>query len=220
MADQKSSRVERKREAQRVLLVAAARRVLARDGIGALTVEAVAAEADVSTPSVHYYFPGKDALAAAVVVDVGLEELAVFEGAVAGAESFRVAADRCLAAFSRRYRDDHASFRAHYVWSQVLRSRDPALEALPRRAGPLIAGLEALVRRDQEAGLLSADFAPRPLVNVVAAMCAGVFIRATLLEANAGRSLVDVEAVVREARAVLAHALAPPPEKGKRRAKR
>lgn len=48
-------------------LVAAARRLLARDGFAALTVEAVAAEAGAYRDSVRYYFGSKAALVAAVV---------------------------------------------------------------------------------------------------------------------------------------------------------
>jgi TetR/AcrR family transcriptional regulator, regulator of biofilm formation and stress response len=48
-------------------LVAAARKLLARDGFAALTVEAVAAEAGAYRDSVRYYFGSKAAFVAAVV---------------------------------------------------------------------------------------------------------------------------------------------------------
>ena len=48
-------------------LVAAARRLLARGGYEALTVEAVAAEAGAYRDSVRYYFGSKAAFIAAVV---------------------------------------------------------------------------------------------------------------------------------------------------------
>ena len=48
-------------------LVAAARRVLARDGFDALTVEAVAAESGEYRDSIRYYFGNKAGLIAAVV---------------------------------------------------------------------------------------------------------------------------------------------------------
>jgi len=51
-------------------LVAAARRVLIRDGVGRLTMRAVAAEADVLLGTVTYVFPSKEMLLRAVIEDV------------------------------------------------------------------------------------------------------------------------------------------------------
>lgn len=210
MTSDQKSRAERKRDARKHALVAAARKVLTRAGIGELTIEAVAEEADVSKPSVHYYFPTKEALAAAIVVEVALEEIRTYEEATHDAATFAEACDRAIAAFVARYQDDLASFRAHYVWSQVFRVRDPSLEALPTAAGKLISRLAALAERDQRAGRLSRKHSPRALVNVVAAIGAGILVRAALLEANAGRSLVSIDEVAREARLLMALALSPP----------
>jgi AcrR family transcriptional regulator len=51
-------------------LVAAAQRVLIRDGVGRLTMRAVAAEADVLLGTVTYVFPSKEMLLRAVIEDV------------------------------------------------------------------------------------------------------------------------------------------------------
>ena len=205
---ERAQRAARKRAAQQAELVAAARRVLAREGIGGLTIEGVAREADVSKPAVHYYFATKEALAAAVVVDVGLEEIALYEAASAKARTFAEACDACIAAFVARYEDDFASFRAHYVWSQVFRSRDPQLAVIPKQAGKLIERLEALARADVAKKRLPRTTSPRALVNVVAALAAGLLARATLLEASGAPSAVTLREVAAEARRVMARALA------------
>jgi AcrR family transcriptional regulator len=51
-------------------LVAAAQRILIRDGVGRLTMRAVAAEADVLLGTVTYVFPSKEMLLRAVIEDV------------------------------------------------------------------------------------------------------------------------------------------------------
>jgi TetR/AcrR family transcriptional regulator len=204
------SRTERKRAAQRAELVAAARRALARAGIGGLTLDAVASEAGVSKPSVHYYFASKEALGAAVVVEVALEEIALFLEATKDARTFRDACDAAIAAFVERYESDFESFRVHYVWSQVFRSREPVLEALPRAAGPLLDRLEHLARADQLRGELASSFDARALVNVVAAVACGIIMRFALFEASGARVMVSLETVAREARLVMAAALTPP----------
>ena len=60
---------------RREQLVAAARRVLTRDGVGGTTLRAVAAEADVPLGTLHYVFPSKELLLKAVIEAVR-EEIA------------------------------------------------------------------------------------------------------------------------------------------------
>jgi AcrR family transcriptional regulator len=63
-------------------LVAAARRVLIRDGVGRLTMRAVAAEAGVLLGTVTYVFPSKEMLLRAVIEDVTAEIAEVLRSAV------------------------------------------------------------------------------------------------------------------------------------------
>ncbi len=56
------ARRERRRERSREEILEAARRVLLRGGVGALTVEAVAREVGVTKTALYYYFSSKDAL--------------------------------------------------------------------------------------------------------------------------------------------------------------
>ncbi|UDY25350.1 TetR/AcrR family transcriptional regulator [Nocardioides sp. Kera G14] len=57
----------RDEDGRRDALVAAAGRVIARDGVGAATTRKIAAEAGLPLGMVHYWFGGKDDLLAAVV---------------------------------------------------------------------------------------------------------------------------------------------------------
>jgi len=109
-------------------LVAAARRLLARGGYQALTVEAVAAEAGAYRDSVRYYFGSKAAFVAAVVDSLSHDQSlsAVTDTQVARGGGERV---HGLLAADRRLVDDRAAFRdffailPHVVLDDELRER-------------------------------------------------------------------------------------------------
>jgi AcrR family transcriptional regulator len=113
-------------------LVVAARRLLARGGYEALTVEAVAAEAGAYRDSVRYYFGSKAAFVAAVVDslshDQSLSAVAEIQTASGGGERVHG-----LVAGDRRLVDDRAAFRdffailPHVVLEDELRERVAAL---------------------------------------------------------------------------------------------
>ncbi len=113
-------------------LVAAARRLLARGGFDALTVEAVAAEAGAYRDSVRYYFGSKAAFIAAVV-----DSLAHDQMLNAAAETSRLPAGgqrvHSLVASDRKLLDDRDSFRdffaifPHVLTDEELRARVAAL---------------------------------------------------------------------------------------------
>lgn len=113
-------------------LVAAARRLLARGGYEALTVEAVAAEAGAYRDSVRYYFGSKAAFIAAVV-----DSLAHDQSMSAYTETRSLpAADQrvhSMVSSDRRLVDDRDSFRdffalfPHVLLDDDLRDRVAAL---------------------------------------------------------------------------------------------
>jgi AcrR family transcriptional regulator len=113
-------------------LVAAARRILVRDGFNAITVEAVAVEAGAYRDSVRYYFGSKSGLLAAVVDAISTDQSAEGSRDVRelppGPERVHalVDADRRLAADSAAFQD---FFRLlpHVLQDDELRSRVAAL---------------------------------------------------------------------------------------------
>lgn len=113
-------------------LVAAARRLLARGGYEALTMEAVAAEAGAYRDSVRYYFGSKAAFVAAVVDSLSHDQSL---GAVAQTQAAQGGDERVrnLVAGDRRIVDDRAAFRdffailPHVVLDDELRERVAAL---------------------------------------------------------------------------------------------
>jgi AcrR family transcriptional regulator len=113
-------------------LVAAARRLLARGGYDALTVEAVAAEAGAYRDSVRYYFGSKAAFIAAVVDSLSHDQsLSAVGGppqAPGGNEGVHglIAGDRRLVDDRDAFRDFFAIF-PHVVLDDDLRQRVGAL---------------------------------------------------------------------------------------------
>ncbi len=113
-------------------LVAAARRLLAREGFAALTVEGVAAEAGAYRDSVRYYFGSKAAFIATVV-----DSLAHDQSAAAFAETQKLPAGaprvHTLVASDRQLVDDRAGFRdffailPHVIVDEELRIRVASL---------------------------------------------------------------------------------------------
>ena len=108
-------------------LVAAARRLLARGGVEALTVEAVAAEAGVYRDAVRYHFGSKAAFLAAVVDSLAHDQsLRAFE------ESRRQAAGsqrvRSLLAGDRGVVADQEAFRDYFLLVPLV-IRDPELRS-------------------------------------------------------------------------------------------
>jgi AcrR family transcriptional regulator len=95
-------------------LVAAARRLLARDGFEALTVEAVAAEAGAYRDAVRYHFGSKAAFVATVVDalahDQSLEGATKTRDLPAGGERVRALVDA-----DRRLAEDLSSFRDFFT---------------------------------------------------------------------------------------------------------
>jgi AcrR family transcriptional regulator len=161
------ARKERRQQGRRGELLGAARAVLAKEGLAGLTMEAVAAAADVSKPAVFYYFRSKEELVGALAVEQLEAEVVVLEAAVAGAAS----GVEALAALARAkvdfYAEDLDAFRVAYLWPQLIGL--PA-ELLRERVYPLSQrvndALEARLREDARGGLLAPGFEPRRLANL------------------------------------------------------
>lgn len=74
---------ERKKAQTRAALLASGRRLFAGKGVEATSMESVAADADISTPSLYNYFRSKDELLAAIIVQDLAAEIADADAVVA-----------------------------------------------------------------------------------------------------------------------------------------
>lgn len=117
--DARRARQQRRRERSREDILAAARVVLLRDGIAAVTLEAVAREAGMSKTGLYYYFASKEALVFELVFAVWQGQGERVRDAVATADTGPAA----LAAIIRNTVEGYAprmdDFRVAFLLGQV-----------------------------------------------------------------------------------------------------
>ncbi|WP_426755239.1 TetR/AcrR family transcriptional regulator [Myxococcus sp. Y35] len=174
-ATEREARKARRQEGRRQAILAAARTVLVRGGVLSLTLEAVAKEADLSKPSLFYYFRSKEDLVGALAVE-GLErEVKVLEAAVAAAGSGVEALAALVRARVDLYAEDLDGFRVVYLWPQLMGRQSEAHQArVLALSGQLNDALEARLQADARAGRLAPGLQPRRLANVAWSMAHGV----------------------------------------------
>jgi AcrR family transcriptional regulator len=163
----REARKARRQEGRRAALLEAARQVLAKQGVTGLTMEAVAAAADVSKPAVFYYFRTKEELMGALAAEQLEAETAVLERAIAEAPSGVEALVALLRAKVDFYADDLGAFRVAYLWPQLVGIPPEVLRERVYPASQRVNGaLEARLLEDVRAGRLAPGFEPRRLANL------------------------------------------------------
>jgi AcrR family transcriptional regulator len=174
------------RKGRRNAILAAARAVLGQGGISGLTLEAVAAEADLSKPSLFYYFRSKEELVGELAVEGLAREVEVLEAAAAGAGSGVEALAAVVKASVDLYAEDLDAFRTVYLWPQLLgRMSDSQRERAYALSARLNDALEARLLADARAGRLAPGLQPRRLANVAWTTAHGLLSLVAGLE-NAG----------------------------------
>jgi AcrR family transcriptional regulator len=117
--DPRQARRERRRDRSRAEILDAARRVLLRNGVAAMTLEAVAEEAGMSKTGLYYYFPSKDALIFELVFGVIEAQARAVHDAVEkaedGAGALRAIIEETVRSFAPRLDD----FRLAFLFGQV-----------------------------------------------------------------------------------------------------
>lgn len=184
----REARKARRQEGRRKAILTAARAVLAREGLAALTLDAVASEADLSKPSLFYYFRSKEDLVGELAVEGLAREVEVLEAAVASADSGVEALSALVRAKVDLYAEDLEAFRVVYLWPQLLgRQSDAQRERVYALSARLNDALEARLQADARAGRLAPGFQPRRLANVAWTVAHGLLSLVAGLE-NTGAS--------------------------------
>ena len=123
------ARRQRRRDQSRDEILAAARRVLLREGVGATTLELVAAEAGLSKAGLYYYFDSKDALLFELVFAVNEAQAkavgAAVEKAADGGEALRAIVRETIKTYAANLDD----FRLAFLFGQVAGSGAVKLSA-------------------------------------------------------------------------------------------
>lgn len=125
------ARQQRRRDRSREDILAAARVVLLRDGIGAVTLEAVAREAGMSKTGLYYYFASKEALVFELVFAVWLNRSAEVRDAVAAVNSGPAALGAIIRNTVEGYAPQMDDFRLAFLLGQV--SNSSGLEVSPEQ---------------------------------------------------------------------------------------
>lgn len=165
-AASRAARKERRRDRSREEILAAARTVLFKSGVGAMTLEAVAAEAGMSKTGLYYYFPSKDALVFELV-HATLDRHAravhdVVEETKDGGDALRAIIGETVRYFAPRLDD----FRLAFLFGQVegagaLRWTDAQFARLRPLNDLVLAGAAARLRAERKGQRGRAPVDPR-----------------------------------------------------------
>ena len=118
----RAARQQRRRDRSRDEILVAARKVLLENGVGAMTLDAVAREAGMSKTGLYYYFPSKDALVFELVYATLEESAAAVHDAVEKAEDGGDALRAIVRETVQRLRPRLDDFRLAFLFGQVARA--------------------------------------------------------------------------------------------------
>lgn len=185
------------RDRARARILAAAGVVFSRDGFERARIDAIAAEAGVSTGSVYNYFAGK----AALMLDLHQQSLdaanADVEGLVAGPGSFAEKLDLYLGHFFRFTRENQAFLAILRDSPHLLQLSPPHAEDQTRRIMALVERHVELVTDLLRAGIEEGVLGPSD-PQVLASALMGVTRSLVLLGADARMAdAADMVALVR-----------------------
>lgn len=153
----------RKRAQMRELLVDTAARLFERQGYEAVTMEGIAAEADVAKRTLYNHFPTKEAILARWLDARLAQDLAHLQASLARRRTFASRAG-CILDASAEWCTAHPEHLMAY-----LRYRFTSLGEAPGQEdiedGGIVALWERLIAAAQDAGELDAAFAPAQLAT-------------------------------------------------------
>ena len=170
------------RPAKRCAITAAARAVFARDGFARASVDAIAAQAGVSTRTIYNHFAGKEDLFSAVLLESATQVADGFCADVArDATGGDVRTD--LIALGRAFAAQGARFPEHFALVGQIRAEaahfPPELIAAWHQAGPLRIQRQIAERLEDLAdrGLLRIDDPRLATLHLIALVTAGTTVR-------------------------------------------
>lgn len=196
---QRLARKARRQDKKRQAILAAARSVLIDAGLEGMTTAAVARAADISAPTLYYYFPARQALIDALALSMLRQDITRIEAAVDQAEDPIDA----LVAMVRVHVLHHAAQPEHYFLYEGISRAGLSQEVLVTGVYPLSKRLndrlEARLLAGQRAGLVHPDVRPRLLANTAWCMAQGVLVTALGFVRSGGQMLFSVEELLDEA---------------------
>ena len=191
------ARKARRQDMRRQALVDAALSLLRQRTASRFTMGEVAQRADVSTASVHYYFPSKEALVAAVVLRLVQAEADALVAVVEAAPNAMAALTATVRAKAARYAADPAAFAIQYQLTTALGQPEPAtLHAIYAASDRVNGLLEARLKTAIRDGLLAGDAPAREIVNIAWFGAQGILTTASTLRRVGGNLRFPIDTLV------------------------
>jgi len=187
----RAARRERRREQSREEILDSAERVLTRDGVPGLTLEAVAEEVELTKAALYHYFASKDAILFEVIFRKLDQEATAIETAVAAAADGPSALAAIIEAMIALYAPHLEAFRLVYLQGQVAGPRLVQLaEEMLLRIRPIndriYGGVEARLVEDRAAGTLREGVHPRRLAFLAHMAAIGLLTMKGMVESLDG----------------------------------
>ena len=166
--DARKARQQRKRDRSRDDILAAARAVLLRDGIAAVTLEAVAREAGMSKTGLYYYFSSKEALIFELVFAALQLHAERVETAVAATDTGPAALGAVIRHTVEAYSGQMDDFRLAFLLGQVssstyMQMSPEQLQRIRPLNDMLLAGATRLLAEGKSTGQSTGKVEPRLL---------------------------------------------------------
>ena len=182
-ADARRARQQRRRDRSREDILAAARTVVLRDGIAAVTLEAVAREAGMSKTGLYYYFASKEALIFQLVFGIWESQAQRVSDAVAQEETGAAAIAAIIRNTVQGFASQIEDFRLAYLHYQTAGSSGVQLsqeqfERIRPLNDMLFSGAADKLSESGEAGLID----PRLFAFLAFASSLGVLTMKGLVE--------------------------------------
>lgn len=197
-------------------LVAAAEAVLIRDGVGRLTMRAVAAEAGVLLGTVTYVFPSREMLLRAVVEDVAAGIAEVLKSSADTGRGLENAIRDGVQRFWTTLVEDQEGLQIIQYELTIYALRTPGLESMARWQYDRYARIVAAWC--QEAASNAGETCAVPfdtLARILVASIDGLILQ-YVCDPDATRSREDLQAVIDMAVGLASPAPAPAPAAGRR----
>ncbi len=205
--DARKARQQRKRDRSRDDILAAARVVLLRDGIAAVTLEAVAREAGMSKTGLYYYFASKEALVFELVFAAYQNHAQRVQEAVAATETGPEALGAVIRNTVEVYSGQMDDFRLAFLLGQVTGSADmrispEQLQRIRPLNDMLLAGATRLLAERKSTGPVE----PRLLAFLAFLSAIGMLTMKGLVESQGDPLLYSDEQMIEALSAIFARA--------------
>lgn len=170
-----------------------------REGVGALTIDAIAQVAGVSKPAVYYYFKNKDAVLRTLSLHDHAAECNAIVEAVEQSEPGPATIGAFVRALVHHYADELELFRVGYVWSQVVGlDPDSVDEEINPGMGRVFGALQDRLLVEQRAGRLRAEVDTRRLAVVAWTSALGLLTTLSVCDAAEQRLMHDTDDLLDE----------------------